>query len=303
MDGNRTSNPRQLALSIPFISGIAAGTLSTLFCNPLDVAKVRIQVQGSMSKENRKYFGTVNTLRLIWREEGIGGLTKGLGLALCTIPLFWGIYWQSYDAGKRILSDAFPQVPTPVVNMFSAVGSGALGNIVVNPFWVVKTRIQSQIFNTIDERNQSIFDIFRKLYVKEGLSSYYKGLNASLLGLSHVAIQFPLYEHLKDTSRKVRQTDEETFIDLVLCSIASKVCACSVTYPHEVLRSRIQNSCSSNSRSLSGQLKTIVRDEGITGLYSGFTTNLIRIVPATMTTFISYEYMSRYLKDSRRYQT
>ena len=177
--------------------------------------------------------------------------------------------------------------------MLSAVAAGALGNVVVNPLWVVKTRLQTQIFS---HTNEGFFKIFFDIYSSEGVKAYYKGLNASLLGLSHVAIQFPLYEHIKSMCQARRSGGEETFMDLLFSSVLAKTLACTVTYPHEVVRARLQVNHTTVQRSIIGQFVKILREEGIRGLYSGFTVNLVRIAPATATTFLSYEYISRYLR-------
>lgn len=92
-----SSSPSGSSKSIPFLAGIGAGVVSTLLCNPFDVAKVRLQVQGAQPLSKLKYYGTFDTLRTILKEEGFGGAFKGLGVALVTIPMFWGIYWQMYD--------------------------------------------------------------------------------------------------------------------------------------------------------------------------------------------------------------
>ena len=227
--------------------------------------------------------------------------TLFFSVALCTIPLFWGIYWQTYDWSKDFLSSSFPNLPNFALHMGSAVGAGALGNFVVNPFWVIKTRIQTQVFEHTEEK---FFKILKDIYLKEGFLAYYKGLNASLLGLSHVAIQFPIYEGLKERARAYRGK-EESLIDLLLSSITAKVVASSITYPHEVLRARLQYShesaaLSSSSGSILRMLVKIVREEGLLGLYSGYRTNLVRIVPATVSTFVSYEYISKYLLTERQ---
>lgn len=107
-----------MKVSIPFFSGIGAGFFSTLLCNPFDVAKVRLQVQGAMhfDKKHVRYSG-LGTLRTIFREEGFRGAFKGLGVALWTIPLFWGIYWQAYDMSKDAVSRYCPQVPSSLSHM------------------------------------------------------------------------------------------------------------------------------------------------------------------------------------------
>jgi hypothetical protein len=74
---------------------------------------------------------------------------------------------------------------------------------VTNPIWVVKTRLMSQVSARASEDHRppwhykNTFDAFRKMYAKEGIASFYSGLSPALLGLTHVAIQFPLYEFLK----------------------------------------------------------------------------------------------------------
>lgn len=176
----------------------------------------------------------------------------------------------------------------------SAVGAGAFGNIVVNPFWVVKTRLQTQVYNE-GQADQRFLDILKSIYYKEGFPAFYKGLNASFLGLTHVAIQFPLYELLKDTARSYRNS-EESFVDLLLASIVAKVVASTVTYPHEVLRARLQYNSLSQKLNIVEVVADILRNDGMRGLYSGYTLNLIRIAPSTVSTFMAYEYISRYLK-------
>lgn len=201
--------------------------------------------------------------------------------------------FRRYDFSKQSIAESCPRLPSAYVHMLSAVVAGALGNVVVNPLWVVKTRLQTQIFT---HTNEGFFKVFFEIYSTEGFKAYYKGLNASLLGLSHVAIQFPLYEHIKSMCKVRRRGGEETFADLLFSSVSAKTLACTVTYPHEVVRARLQVTHGSMQRGIVGQFLKILREEGIRGLYSGFTVNLVRIAPATATTFLSYEYISRYLR-------
>lgn len=80
----------------------------------------------------------------------------------------------------------------------------------------------------------------------EGLVALTRGISASLIGLLHPIVFFPMYEKMKlyfrannpqmYTSDDVRLSTRH----ILTASIVSKVCASLVSYPHEVLRSRLQ---------------------------------------------------------------
>lgn len=207
------------------------------------------QVQGSLGLH--KYTGGVlQTLRTIYKEEGWRGSFRGVGPALITIPLFWGVYWPIYDhvkvyvreneffydsfihfckdswldnvirpdkmsaAATPIDADArYAQIFTHLVHITSAICAGAMADIITNPFWVTRTRIQTLALHAEDTisaysvppahplqgskaprpvQDISTYQMMRHIYKQEGVGAFYRGLTASFLGLSHVAIQFPL---------------------------------------------------------------------------------------------------------------
>ncbi len=60
--------------------------------------------------------------------------------------------------------------------------------------------------------------------------------------MSHVAVQFPLYETFKKWAHDARE-DPKQDLDastILLCSTTAKMIASVTTYPHEVLRTRLQ---------------------------------------------------------------
>lgn len=89
------------------------------------------------------------------------------------------------------------------------------------------------------------FDAFRKMYKTEGFLSFYSGLTPALLGLTHVAVQFPAYEYLKTqfTGHGMGMHGEDSgnqWVGVLCASVVSKIIASSATYPHEVIRTRLQ---------------------------------------------------------------
>jgi len=293
-----TSTSKKPFFSSSLVAGACAGIVVTFVCAPLDVAKVRMQVQGSLGRI--KYRGMISSLRQIAVEEGVGGFYKGLGPALCTLPLFWGIYWNCYDKGKVFYADYFPASNPSVHHVLAAISAGAIGDVITNPFWVVRTRIQTLILHKESRlpSNISMLGMFRSIYQTDGIYAFYRGLGASFLGLSHVAVQFPLYEYLKTTHRKKYPDQQHESLGLLIgASITAKVSACVFTYPHEVVRSRLQDVRQGEAPSIFKICKDIFRNEGVKSFWSGFQFNLLRTIPATVSTFLTYEYVKRFMRN------
>lgn len=194
--------------------------------------------------------------------------------------------------------------------MAASVTAGACSTTATNPIWVIKTRLMSQINGKVGEHRtpwhyNSTLDAARQMYHSEGLRAFYSGLAPALLGLTHVAIQFPLYEYLKFrfTGLEMGQQTENTSqnnIGMLAATCLSKIAATAATYPHEVLRTRLQTqqrgTASSDGmlnkpryRGVLMMCRLIIREEGWRAFYNGLGTNMFRAVPAAMTTMFTYE--------------
>ena len=132
--------------------------------------------------------------------------------------------------------------------IMASVGAGAMNVAVTNPLWVIKTRLQTQtmpaeyrMHHNHPTNYSGTLDAFRTMLRKEGWRGLYAGFAPSLIGIAHVAIQFPLYEALKHevTAARRCRTEDLPATDLVLLSSAAKMVASTATYPHEVIRSQM----------------------------------------------------------------
>lgn len=298
---------------ITAISGALAGFISGIVVCPLDVTKTRLQAQGLNGAENPYYKGIIGTMTTIAKDEGVRGLYKGVvPIVLGYFPT-WTIYFSVYEFSKRLYPKWFPNSDF-VAHSCSAITAGAASTTLTNPIWVVKTRLMLQSnLGPASTHYKGTLDAFRCIWNQEGIRALYRGLVPSLLGLFHVAIHFPVYEKLKLRFKcySLQQGGDATTYgyeihlpNLIMASSISKMIASGLTYPHEILRTRMQirptiNTNNGGNADLSVEIqkklipmiKATYRNEGMKGFYSGFTANLLRTVPASAITLVSFEYV------------
>ncbi|KAI9367550.1 mitochondrial carrier domain-containing protein [Aspergillus egyptiacus] len=329
------------------LCGASAGVASGIVTCPLDVIKTKLQAQGGFVRRGGKvvepktlYRGMLGTGRMIWREDGVRGLYQGLGPMLLGYLPTWAVYLAVYDRSREYFYENTGS--WWLSRGYASITAGACSTIVTNPIWVIKTRLMSQSLRGTSTEGyrapwqyKSTWDAARKMYMQEGVRSFYSGLTPALLGLTHVAIQFPLYEYLKMafTGYSIGEHPDNGnshWIGIGCATFLSKICASTVTYPHEVLRTRLQTQQKSppspspeeitfrggmdhpedrgrlsaaassdgmpNKPRYAGVIRTcqtILKEEGWRAFYSGIGTNLFRAIPAAMTTMLTYEYLRK----------
>ncbi|KAH7325856.1 mitochondrial carrier domain-containing protein [Stachybotrys elegans] len=339
------------------IAGAIGGFTSGVVTCPLDVIKTKLQAQGGLTPVDRGrhaghpkiYNGLVGTARVIWRQEGIRGMYRGLGpIVLGYLPT-WAVWFTVYNECKLHLGPHTQN--THLLNFWSSIIAGASSTIVTNPIWVIKTRLMSQSHVQPHENYspfpktgstpttrpimhspwhyRSTIDAARKMYTSEGITAFYSGLTPALLGLSHVAVQFPTYEYLKTVftghgmGEALASGEKENWVGVLSASVLSKILASSATYPHEVIRTRLQT----QRRPVAGEqflqglgitgtaangpphspkykgvvmtFRTILHEEGWRAFYAGLGTNMMRAVPAATVTMLTYEYIMKRLNQAR----
>ena len=62
----------------PFILGGLSGCNAEFFTFPVDLVKTRLQIQGQVvGNVSIRYKGTLDCMRLVWKEEGLVALYSG----------------------------------------------------------------------------------------------------------------------------------------------------------------------------------------------------------------------------------
>ena len=177
--------------------------------------------------------------------------------------------------------------------------------VLTNPIWVIKTRILSTSSSHTGAYN-SMIDGARQIAKLDGVRGFYRGLVPSLIGVSHGALQFMVYEQLKIYKAKNTAGSQEdlTTVDYLLLSGVAKVFAGCLTYPYQVVRTRLQMyDAHSTYRSANDVAVKVWKKEGLPGFYKGLAPNLLRVLPSTWVTFVVYENTKVYIPRILGYQS
>ncbi|KJH41196.1 hypothetical protein DICVIV_12835 [Dictyocaulus viviparus] len=276
------------------------GTMNIVSRNPnfLNLSRfIQSQAREQHSTAPRKRLNTIHYFSYIIRNEGFGALYKGLIPNLVGVAPSKAVYFYSYSTSKRILNDSKLFVPnSAIVHMVSAGSAGtivqAFARIIrlttycdliclireqhwcigfvaataVNPIWLVKTRLQ------LYHGKSTVPEMIRRVYRREGIKGFYKGVTASYAGVSETMIQFVIYEHLREVVRTrlreesaVKRGFFATLYDLYKEGVRSMYRGLSVQV--EVVRTRLREE-SAVKRGFFATLYDLYK-EGVRSMYRG----------------------------------
>lgn len=303
-------------------AGGCAGTVGAIVTCPLEVIKTRLQSSGLAIRT--VYFqqvqlgisgagmvrpaasmspGLLQVLKSILEKEGPRSLFRGLGPNLVGVAPSRAIYFASYSKAKELYNGVF--VPNSnLVHMFSAGSAAFITNSLMNPIWMVKTRMQ------LDRRERGLkprnaLQCARYVYRTEGVRGFYRGLTASYAGISETIICFVIYEglkkhvkagHLSPSPAPSNNKGSTNFIGLMLAAAFSKGCASCIAYPHEVIRTRLREE-GTKYKTFCQTARLVAREEGYTAFYRGLLAQLVRQIPNTAIVLSTYELIVYLLED------
>ncbi|KAF9285639.1 hypothetical protein BGZ68_003684 [Mortierella alpina] len=308
---------------VHFLAGGTGGMAGALVTSPLDVVKTRLQSSlyhsaSSLSAAAAPRTGIASVaghikdtcllLGHIYSKEGPRALYKGLGPNLVGVIPARAINFATYGNGKRFYTELNNGKETALVHLSAATTAGVVTATLTNPIWLVKTRMQLQVEGVRQYRNS--VDCIVQILKTEGIRGMYRGLSASYLGVAEGTIQWVIYEKFKTTLAERRKLanmnnpratrgyvvggkDIEEWVEFLGAAGAAKFIASAITYPHEVLRTRLRQVPVGNEPAkytgLKQTFQLILKEEGVAALYGGLTAHMMRVVPNAAIMFFCYE--------------
>lgn len=296
---NRSSN------TVETVAGFAAGFTTTALTHPLDFFKLRLQLDTTSASQWQTISKIYNGLITTSRSPKTGNVSipafflhlyRGIGPNLVGSTSAWAMYFLLYRHYKDLVLYTFDLQHDRHLKSWhyltSAFLAGWTTSIITNPIWVIKTRMISTERSTPGAYS-SIIDGIKSIYQKEGIIGYYRGLLPALFNVGQGAVQLSLYDIIKRhmINQHIDKTDEQlTTFQYFYASSLSKMVSTVMFYPLQVVRSRLQVVSTSNKlKSATAMSLQMFHNEGIRSFYKGLSANLLRVVPATCTTFLVYE--------------
>lgn len=296
-----TSNFRQHIRYEHLIAGMSGGVSSTLILHPLDLIKIRFQVNDGSGRAP-VYGGLLKGFRSIVSRNGWTGLYQGAAPNVLGSGSAWGLYFFGYNFLKAWMQGDSANPLGPEQHLLAGTIAGAGTLCLTNPIWVVKTRMCLQYDNGKvghSPQYKGIIDCLSKIWKHEGVPGLYKGFVPGLFGVSHGALQFMAYEELKKEYSSYFGTpinEKLGLVEYLSMASLSKVFAVVTTYPYQVVRSRLQNHHTLDQyKGSMDVLQKIWRFEGAKGFYKGLVPNILRVTPACAITFVVYENVIHFL--------
>ncbi|KAI3728452.1 hypothetical protein L6452_17089 [Arctium lappa] len=310
-------------------AGSISGAISRTVTSPLDVIKIRFQVQleptttfALLSKNvygNSKYTGMFQASKDIFREEGLSGFWRGNVPALLMVMPYTAIQFMVLHKVKTFASGSSKSEDhihlSPYLSFMSGALAGCAATVGSYPFDLVRTILASQ-------GEPKIYPNMRSAFVEimntRGFRGLYAGLSPTLVEIiPYAGLQFGTYDSFKRwtmawnarwSSDATHSEETLSSFQLFLCGLAAGSCAKAVCHPLDVVKKRFQIEGLQRHprygarvearayRNMYDALKRIMQQEGWAGLYKGIVPSIVKAAPAGAVTFVAYEYTSDWVE-------
>ena len=245
-----------------------------------------------------KKSSTVISAQEITKQKGIFGLYAGLESALYGIMLTNFIYYYFYELTSNVflrtnaLNKRKGRGLSTIQSIITGMVAGAFTCIGSNPFWVANTRMMTakkENSTSADRVSNSTFRMLVEIVKQDGVGTLFAGVLPALVLVINPIIQYTIFEQVKNVIMLRGGRKSFTAVKAFFIGAFGKLIATSLTYPYITLKSRmhvkkkkIQSHDGSEEKekklSMFEEMKKIVLEEGIEGLYGGLTVKLTQSI-------------------------
>lgn len=315
-----------------FVEGGIASIVAGCSTHPLDLIKVRMQLQGEASAVP---IPTVQALRpalafhtttvgnasshihvppprvgpvsvgiKIIQQEGAAALFSGVSATVLRQTLYSTTRMGLYDVLKQKWSDPHTNNMPLTRKITAGLIAGAVGAAVGNPADVAMVRMQADGRLPVAQRRnyKSVVDAITQMSKSEGVTSLWRGSSLTVnRAMLVTASQLASYDQIKETILE-KGLMKDGLGTHVTASFAAGFVAAVASNPVDVIKTRVMNMkvepgmAPPYRGALDCAMKT-VKAEGPMALYKGFIPTISRQGPFTVVLFVTLEQVRKLFKE------
>ncbi|XP_013781405.2 mitochondrial uncoupling protein 3-like [Limulus polyphemus] len=299
-------------LAIKVVSAGSAACIADIITFPLDVAKVRLQIQGestvsqtvkqvsqSLHKPTTpRYNGMLGTLFTIGKQEGPKSLYNGLCAGLQRQMAFASVRIGLYDSVRSFyhqkLSGSNKQSSSPgvTVRILAGITTGGMAVMCAQPTDVVKVRMQAQVTGT-PKRYTGTIQAYRLIGQQEGVKGLWKGTLPNVTRNAIVnASELVAYDLIKEAILRHQLMSDNSPCHFV-SAFGAGFCATVVASPVDVVKTRYMNSYKGQYLGAVDCAMKMAKEGGPLAFYKGFMPSFIRLGSWNICMFVTFEQLKR----------
>jgi len=282
-----------------FVQGSVGAAVGGSCAHPLDLIKVRLQLQTEVPKLNMMSMG----MRIL-SNEGALGLFKGVDASAARQLVYSGTRFGMYD----VLKDLAGEKTAPLgmlTKVVCAGAAGAIGAFAGNPGDLAMVRMQADGKLPEAERRgyKNIFDAVGKIARSEGVLSMWRtGVVPNMNRATIITVgQLAAYDQCKEVCADYVGMKEGVQLHFTASFMAAFI-ASVMSNPVDVAKTRLMNQKAEEGKAplYTGTVQCMskmVQAEGPLSLYKGFAATFARQCPYVVITWISVEQLKKIMKD------
>lgn len=185
-----TDSKKGLSLGGEILSGGGAGLCQIIVTTPMELLKIQLQDAGRLANKGPLTVMPDSARKIaldLIRKKGLLGLYRGTFATMLRDVSFSVVYFPLFAHFNSIGPKRSDGSTIFWASFLAGCSAGSVSAVVVNPFDVVKTRLQVLQRAQGESSYSGVFDAFTKIYQKEGITAFFKG------ALCRVMVIAPLF--------------------------------------------------------------------------------------------------------------
>lgn len=199
-DESSLSNVQKVYTSL--VAGATAGALAKTVIAPLDRTKINFQI----SKSPYSQKAAINFLLESYNKDGLMSLWRGNSATMVRIVPYSAIQFASHEQWKQLLG-----INDQKTSSWKGLLAGSLAGVTSQSMTYPLDLARARMAVTQKAEYSTLRSVFYQIYKYEGLSAFYRGFFATILGVvPYAGCSFFTYDFLKNLLKGMKMGMKNT---------------------------------------------------------------------------------------------